>query len=205
MAVTSSGAISFSSLASEFGGSTPHSLSEYYRNAGEVPSSVSRDADAANLSGSVSDVRGGSYTTAPVINSGGVLYKHARWADNGGTGTGDVSFTLNLAGTYTYYFGYYVQNATRTSNHKLYVDGTLVEDCDLTAGNSSTSKTGTFSCSAGSTIRITCSWQSAGWASSNATIGGTTTTNDDISVTVNSGVPTSGAVSLGDFYGTTNT
>ena len=204
MAVTSSGAISFSDLASEFGGSTPHSLSEYYRNQ-EVPSTVVRDVNASSLSGSVSDVRGGSYTTSPRINTNGRLYTHVRWADNGGVGTGDISFNVNKTGTYTYYFGYYIQNATSTSNHKLYVDGSLVENCDLTAGNNTSSKTGTFSASNGSTIRVTCSWNSAGWASSSVKIGGSSADNDDISVSVNSGVPTSGSVSLADFYGTTNT
>ena len=37
MACPSSGAISIQSLVDEFGGNTPHSISEYYRNAGEVP------------------------------------------------------------------------------------------------------------------------------------------------------------------------
>ena len=93
MALQSSGAISFGNLASEFGGSTPHSFSEYYRGGSNVPTTVSRDADAASLTGSVSDVRGGIYTTAPVINSGGVLYRHVRWADNGSVGTGDNHYS----------------------------------------------------------------------------------------------------------------
>jgi hypothetical protein len=37
MAIQSSGAISISELATEFGGSVPHALSEYYRDAGLVP------------------------------------------------------------------------------------------------------------------------------------------------------------------------
>lgn len=37
MAIQSSGAISISELATEFGGSAPHALSEYYRDAGLVP------------------------------------------------------------------------------------------------------------------------------------------------------------------------
>ena len=204
MAVQSSGAISIGDVRSEFGGSAPHRFSEYYRNGSNVPSQVIRDANAYSLSGSVSDVRGGSYTTAPVINSGN-LYKHTRWADNGGTGSGDVTFYVNKTATYSYYFGYYIQNSTGTSNHKLYVDGTLVENCNLTAGNYTASKTGTFSANANDAIRITCSWPSAGWASSTVRIGGTSNSNDDVQITVNSGVPTSGAVSLGDFYGTTKT
>ena len=39
MALQSSGAISLGDIAGEFGGSTPHSLSEYYGVAGGVPSS----------------------------------------------------------------------------------------------------------------------------------------------------------------------
>ena len=70
MALQSSGAISFANLASEFGGLTPHSFSEDYRDGGNVPSTVSRDADAASLTDSVSDGRGAPYTTFPVINSG---------------------------------------------------------------------------------------------------------------------------------------
>ena len=38
MGLQSSGAISINDVAGEFGGSTPHSLSEYYRNGGNVTS-----------------------------------------------------------------------------------------------------------------------------------------------------------------------
>ena len=71
---------------------------------------VIRDANAYSLSGSVSDVRGGSYTTAPVINSGN-LYKHTRWADERRSGSGDVTFYVNKTATYSYYFGYYISTA----------------------------------------------------------------------------------------------
>ena len=73
MTLQPSGSLSFSQIAAEFGGSIPHSISEYYKSGANVPAQVLRAADATNLSGSVSDVRGGSYTTAPVINSGGVF------------------------------------------------------------------------------------------------------------------------------------
>jgi hypothetical protein len=36
------------------------------------------------------------------------------------------------------------------------------------------------------------------------TIGGSTTSNDDVDVTVNTGIPTSGLVRLGQFYNGTN-
>ena len=205
MALQSSGAISFGNLASEFGGSSPHSFSEYYLGGANVPSTVSRDADAASLSGSVSDVRGAPYAVSPVINSGGVLYRHTCWADNGGIGTGDVSFTVNKTGTYSYSFSHYSQQAPRTSNHTLFVAGTQVVSEDLTAPtNGSASASGTFSATAGDTIRITCTWNSAGWSSSSVTIGGSTTSNDDIDFSVNAGIPTSGSIRLAQFYNGTN-
>ena len=37
MAIKSSGSLSITEIVDEFGGSTPHSLSEYYRNGGAVP------------------------------------------------------------------------------------------------------------------------------------------------------------------------
>ena len=37
MAIQSSGTISMTDIVAEFGGSVPHSLSEYYRNGGSVP------------------------------------------------------------------------------------------------------------------------------------------------------------------------
>jgi len=40
MALQSSGAISLANLAAEYGGSAPHSMSEYYRNGGLVPNTV---------------------------------------------------------------------------------------------------------------------------------------------------------------------
>ena len=204
MALQSSGAISFANLASEFGDSTPHSFSEYYRDGGNVPSTVSRDADAASLTGSVSDGRGAPYTTFPVINSGGVLYRHSCWVDNGVIGSGDVSFTVNKTGTYSYSFSYYIQLAQRTSNHTLFVAGTQVVSQDLTAANSSSSASGTFTATAGDTIRITCSWPSVGWGNSSVTIGGSTTSNDDVDITVNNSIPTPGTIGLGQFYDGTN-
>ena len=43
MALQSSGAISLNDIAGEFGGSTPHSLSEYYGAASGIPSSGTID------------------------------------------------------------------------------------------------------------------------------------------------------------------
>ena len=50
MTLQSSGAISFSQIASEYGDSQPHSMSDFYRNGGIVPSTKTVDADGNNLS-----------------------------------------------------------------------------------------------------------------------------------------------------------
>jgi hypothetical protein len=54
MAITSSGTVSISDLASEFGGSISHSLSEYYSGAGLVASSLTdTDGNAVPSSGTI--------------------------------------------------------------------------------------------------------------------------------------------------------
>ena len=49
MALQSSGAISLANLQSEYGGSNPISMSEYYRNGGLVPNSISSTTPARIL------------------------------------------------------------------------------------------------------------------------------------------------------------
>ena len=117
MTLQSSGAISIANLASEYGGSAPHSLNEYYKGGSLVPSTVAETVTAASMSGSVYDGRGGGYTTYPAINSGGYIYRSYTWSDNGYTGTGDIQWTVNKTGTYNYQGTYYIQNATRTATH----------------------------------------------------------------------------------------
>ena len=50
MALQTSGSISLSELASEFGGSAPHSLSEYYRGGANVPETVTTGVAAGSYS-----------------------------------------------------------------------------------------------------------------------------------------------------------
>ena len=133
MTLQSSGATSFGNLASVSGGTAPHTFLEYYLGGANVPTAVAPDADAASLSGSVSDKRGVPYATSPVINSGGDLYSHICWADNAGVGTSDVLFTLNKTGTYSYSFNHSCQRRSRPINHTLFVAGMQVVSEDLTA------------------------------------------------------------------------
>ena len=54
MAIPSSGAISFSTIQTEFGGSNPISLDEYYAGGAYVPSSTSGTNGAVPTSGAIS-------------------------------------------------------------------------------------------------------------------------------------------------------
>ena len=201
MTLQSSGSISLANLSAEYGGSEPHKLSEYYKGGSLVPNTVAETVTAASLSGSVYDGRGGGFSTYPGINTNGRLYYSNTWADNGYTGTGDISWTVNKTGLYHFTGSYYIQNATRTATHTWYVNGSQVATYGLTAGNNTASHSGNFTVNAGQTVRVVVSWPSAGWASCGLSFGGSSSSNNAIDVTVNSNVPTSGSISMADFYG----
>ena len=107
MTLQSSGAISLANIASEFGGSTPHSLSEYYGVAGGVPSSgtISMNQFYGTSAPSYVAASGGSVSTSGVWkrhyfyssgyfnitnagNSGGSNSVYALIIAGGGGGTG---------------------------------------------------------------------------------------------------------------------
>ena len=67
MTLQSSGAISLSNIAGEFGGSTPHSLSEYYRGGGLVPAHAGTVGIPTGGAISMSNFYGKT-ATAPVDN-----------------------------------------------------------------------------------------------------------------------------------------
>ena len=52
MALPSSGSISLNQIATEFGGSAPHSVSEYYRGGGRVPSTTTEVVTPSSTSSS---------------------------------------------------------------------------------------------------------------------------------------------------------
>ena len=62
MAIQSSGQISMTDIVNEFGGSVPHSLSEYYRNGGAVPGNntnvpTSGTISMSNFYGAVNEIQ----------------------------------------------------------------------------------------------------------------------------------------------------
>ena len=206
MTLPNSGALSFSELQTEFSGVHPISLSEYYKSGGNgyVPSTVPIEVTASNLGGSNSAnaryPQIGGYD--PQINTFGRLYTQALWGDNGSNITMDRNFTVNKTGTYQYRASYFIQNATKTATVTFYVNGSQVRSHSLTASsNQTTSATNTLSVSAGQVIRVVGSGGSAGWANITIYVGGSSFNNDDIDFPVNANIPTSGDLSLSDFYG----
>ena len=208
MALQGSGTIKFSEIQTEHGGSNPISLSEYYRGAG-VDSTETVDATliatASSYSGSVQNVRGAGYNSNPAINpSSSQIYSHVAWADNGGVNSGDVQFTVNKTGTYTVNVGGHYSNGGLTKTHTVFVEG--VQQATLTTtftgGSQNISQGLSVDCTAGDLMRITCTWNSGGWASSSVSVSNqvasTTTSN------INTGLPTSGTVAMSDYYSTKN-
>jgi hypothetical protein len=204
MTLQSSGSvISLSQIASEFGGSAPHSMSEYYKNAGLVPSTATEAVTASSLGGSNStNLRYpaiGGYD--PQINTFSRLYTQALWGDNGSTITFDRNFTVNKTGTYNYYVGYYIQGSG-TATVTMYVNGSQVRSHSLSVGyNTTTSATNTLSVSSGQVIRTVGSGPSSGWAVIYVYVGGSSYNNSSITISSNANVPTSSLISMSNFYG----
>ncbi len=206
MTLPSSGTLSLSDLQTEFTGSNPISMSEYYKSGGNgyVPSTVPEAVTASSLGGSNSTNARypaiGGYD--PQINTFSRLYTQALWGDNGSNITMDRNFTVNKTGTYNYYAAYFIQNATKTATVTFYVNGSQVRSHSLTASsNQTTSATNTLSVSAGQVIRVVGSGGSAGWANITIYVGGSSYNNSSIDLPVNASIPTSGALDISDFYG----
>jgi len=206
MALQSSGSvIKMSQIATEFGGSAPHSLSEYYKNGGLVPTQAIETVTASSLGGSNSNQPGARTPQfgghVPQINTQGRLYTQALWGDNGSTITMDRNFTVDKTGTYNYYVGYYIQGSG-TATVTMYVNGSQVRSHSLSVGyNTTTSATNTLSVSSGQVIRTVGTGPSSGWAVIYVYVGGSSYNNNTLVVSNNSNLPTSGLISMSNFYG----
>lgn len=210
MALQSSGPISINNIATEFGGTVPHAINEYYKGGGLVPSTISEAVTASSLTGSYAPNARypaiGGYD--PQINTFNRLYTHALWGDNGSTGSMDMSFNVSKTGTYNYYFGWFIQNAnTYSGNTYFYANGSLIATHNLyTTSNNTNSVTGTLSLSAGQTIRVrNDGFPSAGWSAHTVYIGGSTYNNAFIDSAANANIPTSGVIAFNNFYDGTST
>ena len=205
MTLPASGALSFSAIQTEFTGVNPISLSEYYKSGGNgyVPTTVPEAVTASNLGGSNSANRRypaiGGYD--PQINTFNRLYTQALWGDNGSTITMDRNFTVNKTGTYQYYAGYFIQGIG-SATVSMYANGVLIRTHTLSPPfNATDSVVNTLSLSAGQVIRMVGSGPSSGWAAITIYVGGSSYNNAAVDTVVNSSIPTSGALSLSDYYG----
>lgn len=203
MTLQASGAISLSDLGTEFSDTQPHSLSEFYSGGSLVPSTTQEAVTASNLGGSNSaNARYpaiGGYD--PQINTFSRLYTQALWGDNGSTITMDRNFTVSKTGTYQYYAAYFIQGVG-SATVSMYANGSLIRTHTLSPPfNQTASVVNTLSLSAGQVIRMVGSGPSSGWAAITIYVGGNSYNNSSITVAGNTSVPSSGALSLGDFYG----
>ena len=205
MTLPASGTLSFSQIQTEFTGVNPISLSEYYKSGGNgyVPSTVPEAVTASNLGGSNSPnfryPAIGGYD--PQINTFSRLYTQALWGDNGSTITMDRNFTVNKTGTYQYYVAYFIQGIG-SATVSMYANGSLVRTHTLSPPfNQTASAVDTLSLSAGQVIRMVGSGPSSGWAAIYVYVGGSSYNNSSIDVAVNPNIPTSGVLSISDYYG----
>jgi len=216
MTLPSSGALSFSAIQGEFTGVNPISLSEYYKSGGNgyVPTTVPEAVVAASFGGSNSAQPSERYTSpAPQINTFGRLYTQLLWGDNNIPILVDRNFTVNKTGTYQYYAGYYVDNGYRSGTISFYVNGSLIRTHSFPNTFKSTSypvigqpgnpsnEVNTLSVSAGQVIRIVCNCATGDWCNAEVNVGGSSYNNAAVDTAVNSSIPTSGALSLSDYYG----
>jgi len=204
MSLQSSGAISLSDIQTEFGGTNPISVSEYYKDGENVPSTVAETVTASSLSTSESGGNAGwggvfwryyenGSGPIPTINSGSNIYISSFWTDVGwtsGNSTSDISLQVDTTGSYIATVGGYNTGGTRSMT--VYVNGT-------SQGSASYGSV-SFTANSGDTIRLYSTMNTI----SNYNACTTTLTTDngdrDMSVTVNTNVPTSGVIDMSDFY-----
>lgn len=208
MTLPSSGAISIGDLASEFGGSAPHSLSEYYRGGGLVPSTkqstVTATSTGSTQSGTV--FRGVPFEqNPPIFNSGNNIMFAYIWADNGNTGNFTTTQQINVSGTYRLTASTFLSTGDPglTCSHTVSVNGSQVGSVSFSQSGSdpqTPSQVLSFSASSGQTITTSCTWGSRGHAAGQQTLNGDAGQRY-ITVNSNTGVPSSGLITLEDFYG----
>ena len=175
MGLQTSGSISLSELASEFGGSAPHSLSEYYRGGANVPTTITTGVSAGNFTAYQGNITGATGATG-VITSVNYFWKvqllssSAVWNGVSKPNTNPDELGAGLTGPHT-------QTLFLSNDGFEYERGPVI---------------GLFAypaTSPGFTLNATLYQVRRRQAAT------------ETSTTVNTGIPSSGQVSLTDFYG----
>jgi hypothetical protein len=127
------------------------------------------------------------------------------WADNGSTGNFTTTQQINVTGTYRLTCSTYLSTGDPglTCSHSVSVNGSVVGTANFSQSGSdpqTPSQVLSFSASAGQTITTSCTWGSRGHAAGQQTLNGDAGQRY-ITVSTNTGVPSSGVVTLEDFYG----
>lgn len=175
MALQTSGSISLSELASEFGGSAPHSLSEYYRGGANVPTTITTGVPQGSFSAFQFNNTGATGATG-TITSVNYFWK-VQLLSSSVVWNGVTKPNLNNHETTGMLSGPHLDTSFPSNDGFEYERGSFVGNFTVAA----TSPGFTFSANLYRVRRR----QAA-----------TTTTT-----TVNTGIPSSGQVSLTDFYG----
>ena len=175
MALQTSGSISLSELASEFGGSAPHSLSEYYRGGANVPTTITTGVPAGNFSAFQFNTTGATGSTG-TITSVNYFWKVQLFSSSV-VWNGVTKPNLNSHDSPTVVFGPHTDTSFPSNDGFEYERGSLVGNFVIAA----TSPGFTFSANLYRVRRRQVATET--------------------STTVNTGIPSSGQVSLTDFYG----
>jgi hypothetical protein len=192
-------------IRTEFGDTGSIALSQCYRGGSIVPSTLEGLAFAGSTSATSNNSGRGGVDQGFSFNSSS-LFRYSLWSDNGAVNVQSWSFTVDVTGTYNYYFGYYYGGSGNTSTATIVLakNGTNTLNQGLSSNDSTNAYYGSCAATAGDTITGSFSGSSNGWSSNTFQFGGNNSNTRIITVGVNASVPTSGAIDLQDFYSTTN-
>jgi len=177
MALPTSGALTLLDIANEMGGTTPHSLSEYYRGGGLTKDVGANSAVPTSGQISITDFYGAD-------NYIGGLMADVNWSAvgisaSGGSGSRSNNTSVTLpAGTRTVFFvGATLDNGGQTVNFSSFSIsgyGTATRRANKSDGGEYTSNVGIFDLNLGSTLTsdtpatVTCNMSNSGGASGSA-------------------------------------
>ena len=159
MTLQTSGAITLSNIASEMGGSTPHSLSEYYKNGGLVGNHSNNPNVPTSGTISFSNFYGANNTAPIVADPTGVFV----FASSTGKLLTARGFMNGNSGTWTSFDGSSSTHGSATndsyadSNGNSYTMTTIFSSSDITAGRMAFSGDQTASSKLGTIFTVTLS------------------------------------------------